>query len=142
MQFEMNVLVVDDYMPARRIVRALLRQMGFQSVDDVGDAESAFAKLQEASYGLIVSDWKMEPVSGLEFLKQVRADENLKLLPFLMVTAAGSSQDVAIAKEAGVTKFVVKPFSLATLSQKVHSALGIKIDVNHSASAPRYFQAL
>jgi len=125
MTLETNVLVVDDYIPVRRSLRYLLRQMGFHSVDDIGDAESALARMQDRSYGLVISDWKMEPVSGLEFLKQVRASENLKNIPFLMVTAAGTTADVVMAKEAGVSNFIVKPFNLTTLRTKIYSVLGV-----------------
>lgn len=125
MTLETNVLVVDDYIPVRRSFRYLLRQMGFHSVDDIGDAESALARMQDRSYGLVISDWKMEPVSGLEFLKQVRASENLKNIPFLMVTAAGTTADVVMAKEAGVSNFIVKPFNLTTLRTKIYSVLGV-----------------
>jgi len=135
MAIEMNVLVVDDYMPIRRSLRYLLRQLGFYSVDDVGDAETALARMQDRPYGLVISDWKMEPVSGLEFLKQVRASENLKSIPFLMVTAAGTSAEVVMAKEAGVSNFIVKPFNLATLKTKIHFVLGTASDPNQMAEA-------
>jgi two-component system chemotaxis response regulator CheY len=122
---ETSVLVVDDYTPMRRAIRALLKQMGFNKIDDAGDAESALEKMRGVPYGLIISDWMMEPVSGLDFLKQVRADRNLKDTPFLMVTAAGTTEEIVAAKEAGVSNYIVKPFSLATLKKKIHSVLGI-----------------
>lgn len=124
MTFEMNVLVVDDYTPYRRTLRCVLQQIGFRSIDDDQDAESALARMQDRSYGLVISDWKMEPVSGLDFLKQVRANENLKDTPFLMVTAAGTAEEVAMAKEAGVSNYIVKPFNLATLRKKIYCVLG------------------
>lgn len=135
MAIEMNVLVVDDYMPIRRSLRYLLRQLGFYSVDDVGDAETALARMQDRSYGLVISDWKMEPVSGLEFLKQVRASKNLNSTPFLMVTAAGTSAEVVMAKEAGVSNFIVKPFNLATLKTKIQFVLGSTGDPNQTVEA-------
>ncbi len=125
MALETNVLLVDDYIPVRRAIRGLLLQMGFRNIDDTGDAESALAMMRDRSYGLIISDWRMEPISGLDFLKQVRADESLKDIPFLMVTAVGTPEEVAVAKEAGATNYIVKPFNLATLKKKVHSLLGI-----------------
>jgi two-component system, chemotaxis family, chemotaxis protein CheY len=131
---EINVLVVDDYLPIRRTLCSLLRQMGFRSIDDIGDAESALAKMKDRPYGLVISDWKMEPVSGLEFLKQVRANEGLKDIPFLMVTAAGTQEEVVMAKEAGVSDFIVKPFNLATLKKKIHSVLGMEHDSNQMAA--------
>ena len=124
MTFEMNVLVVDDYTPYRRTLRCVLQQIGFRSIDDAEDAETALAKMQDRPYGLVISDWKMEPVSGLDFLKQVRANDNLKHTPFLMVTAAGTAEEVAMAKEAGVSNYIVKPFNLATLRKKIYSVLG------------------
>ena len=124
MTFEMNVLVVDDYTPYRRTLRCVLQQIGFRSIDDAEDAETALAKMQDRSYGLVISDWKMEPLSGLDFLKQVRANEKLKDTPFLMVTAAGTAEEVAMAKEAGVSNYIVKPFNLATLRKKIYSVLG------------------
>ena len=124
MTFEMNVLVVDDYTPYRRTLRCVLQQIGFRSIDDAEDAETALAKMQDRPYGLVISDWKMEPVSGLDFLKQVRANDNLKHTPFLMVTAAGTAEEVAMAKEAGVSNYIVKPFNLATLRKKIYCVLG------------------
>jgi len=124
MPFEMNVLLVDDYTPYRRTLRCVLQQIGFRSIDDAEDAESALAKMRDRSYGLVISDWKMEPLSGLDFLKQVRANEKLKDTPFLMVTAAGTAEEVAMAKEAGVSNYIVKPFNLATLRKKIYSVLG------------------
>ena len=137
MSLEMKVLVVDDYAPIRRTLRCLLQQMGFRNIDDLGDAESALAKMQDRSYDLIISDWKMEPVSGLDFLKRVRANENLKSIPFLMVTAAGTTAEVAMAKEAGVSNYIVKPFNLATLRKKIYFVLGLTNDPNQAAEASR-----
>jgi two-component system chemotaxis response regulator CheY len=122
---ETSVLVVDDYTPMRRSLRALLKQIGFDKIDDAGDAESAMEKMRGNPYGLIISDWMMEPVSGLDFLKQVRADASLKDTPFLMVTAVGTTDEIVAAKEAGVSNYIVKPFSLATLRKKIRSVLGI-----------------
>jgi two-component system chemotaxis response regulator CheY len=130
MALEMNVLVVDDYAPIRRSLRCLLQQMRFRNIDDLGDAESALARMRDRSYGLVISDWKMEPVSGLDFLRQVRANENLKSIPFLMVTAAGTTAEVVMAKEAGVSNYIVKPFNLATLRKKIHCVLGLTNDAN------------
>jgi two-component system chemotaxis response regulator CheY len=122
---EKSVIVVDDYTPMRRAIRALLKQIGFDKIDDAGDAESALERMQGNPYGLIISDWMMEPVSGLDFLKQVRADASLKHTPFLMVTAVGTSAEIVAAKEAGVTNYIIKPFSLATLKKKILFTLGI-----------------
>jgi two-component system chemotaxis response regulator CheY len=83
----MNILVVDDYSTMRRIIKNLLKQLGFENVDEASDGVEAFRKCQEKPYGLIVSDWNMQPVTGMELLKQVRADERIKDTPFIMVTA-------------------------------------------------------
>jgi two-component system chemotaxis response regulator CheY len=120
----MRVLVVDDYATMRRIVRNLLQQIGFNNIDDAGDGSSALAKLREGPVGLVVSDWNMEPMSGLQLLREIRADVRLKHLPFLMVTAESKSENVVAAKEAGVSGYIVKPFNAATLKQKLESVIG------------------
>jgi two-component system chemotaxis response regulator CheY len=117
----MSVLVVDDYKTMIRIIRNLLRQIGFQNVDDASDGTEALAKLKEKKYGLIISDWNMEPMTGYELLKQVRADPNLSDIPFIMVTAEAKSENVVAAKNAGVSNYIVKPFNAQTLKGKIES---------------------
>jgi two-component system chemotaxis response regulator CheY len=119
-----RVLVVDDYATMRRIVRNLLQQIGFNNIDEASDGSAALAKLRESSFGLIVSDWNMEPMSGLQLLQEIRADLRLKGLPFIMVTAEGKSENVVAAKQAGVSGYIVKPFNAATLKQKIESVIG------------------
>jgi len=117
----MSVLVVDDYKTMIRIVKNLLKQIGFKDVDDACDGTEALEKLRQKDYGLVISDWNMEPMTGYELLKHVRADENLKHLPFIMVTAEAKSDNVVAAKEAGVSNYIVKPFNAQTLKGKIES---------------------
>ena len=120
----MNILVVDDYNTMRRIIRNLLKQLGFNNVDEAADGGEAFAKMQEKSFQLVISDWNMEPMTGLELLKLVRADEKLKLTPFIMVTAESKPENVIAAKQAGVSNYIVKPFNAETLKTKMTSVIG------------------
>ena len=120
----MNVLVVDDYRTMVRIIGNLLKQLGFNNIDDAADGGEALTKLRRGNFGLIISDWNMEPMSGLDLLKQVRADTRLKSLPFLMVTAESKTENVIAAKEAGVNNYIVKPFNAETLRGKLQAVLG------------------
>lgn len=120
----MKILVVDDYATMRRIVRNLLSQIGFTDVEEAGDGVSALQKLRESKFGLIISDWNMEPMTGLQLLKEIRADAKLAATPFIMVTAESKTENVVAAKEAGVNNYIVKPFNAATLKQKMESVLG------------------
>jgi two-component system chemotaxis response regulator CheY len=119
-----NVLVVDDYATMRRIIKNLLNQIGFNNVDEAADGASALAKLREKAFGLVISDWNMEPMTGLQLLQEVRADAKLKPLPFIMVTAESKTENVVAAKEAGVNNYIVKPFNAETLKKKIESVLG------------------
>jgi two-component system, chemotaxis family, chemotaxis protein CheY len=118
------ILIVDDYNTMRRIVRNLLKQLGFENADEAADGTEAFKKMQEKHYGLIVSDWNMQPMTGLELLKLVRADAKLKETPFIMITAESKPENVMIAKQAGVSNYIVKPFNAETLKQKMTSVFG------------------
>lgn len=120
----MKVLIVDDYKTMLRIVRNLLKQLGFMNVDEATDGSMALQLLRNAPYGLIISDWNMEPMTGLQLLKEVRADPKLKGVPFIMVTAESKSENVIAAKEAGVSNYIVKPFNAETLKTKMSSVLG------------------
>jgi two-component system chemotaxis response regulator CheY len=121
---KMNVLVVDDYSTMRRIIKNLLTQIGFTNVDEADNGASALTKLRERSFGLVISDWNMEPMSGLELLKEVRADVKLKGTPFIMVTAESKTENVVAAKAAGVNNYIVKPFNADTLKTKIESVIG------------------
>jgi two-component system chemotaxis response regulator CheY len=120
----MNVLIVDDYKTMLRIIRNLLKQLGFNNVDEATDGSMALQMLRVGNYGLIISDWNMEPMTGLQLLREVRADAKLKSIPFIMVTAESKSENVIAAKEAGVSNYIVKPFNAETLKTKMVSVLG------------------
>ena len=120
----MPVLVVDDYKTMIRIIRNLLKQLGFSDIDDAADGTEALAKMQQRQYGLVISDWNMEPMTGYELLKEVRSDENLMKTPFIMVTSESKTENVIAAKKAGVNNYIVKPFNAATLSAKINAVFG------------------
>ena len=120
----MNVLVVDDYKSMIRIVRGLLNQLGFNNVDEAMDGPSALSMIRSKDYGLVLSDWNMQPMTGLELLKEVRAEARTKALPFVMVTAEAKAENVVAARQAGVNNYVIKPFTLAVLKQKLTTVLG------------------
>lgn len=120
----MPILIVDDYKTMLRIVRNLLKQLGFNNVDEATDGSQALEKARGKSYGLIISDWNMEPMTGYELLKEVRADGVLKATPFIMVTAESKTDNVIAAKKAGVNNYIVKPFNAATLKTKITAVLG------------------
>ncbi|MCB1491413.1 MAG: response regulator [Rhodobiaceae bacterium] len=115
----MPVLVVDDYKTMVRIIRNLLKQLGFENVDDAADGSEALQRMHERRYGLVISDWNMEPMTGYELLKQVRADESLGRTPFIMITAESKTENVIAAKKAGVNNYIVKPFNAQTLKAKI-----------------------
>ncbi|HUA53051.1 MAG TPA: response regulator [Candidatus Sulfotelmatobacter sp.] len=120
----MNVLIVDDYKTMLRIIRNLLKQLGFDNVDEASDGATALARLREKDFGLVISDWNMEPMTGLQLLKEVRSDAKLAHIPFVMVTAESKTENVIAAKEAGVTNYIVKPFNAETLKQKLIAVFG------------------
>ncbi len=120
----MTVLIVDDYKTMRRIIRNLLKQLGFDNVDEAIDGSEALNKLRSKSYGLVISDWNMEPMTGFQLLKEVRADGKLKETPFIMVTAESKTENVVAAKKAGVNNYIVKPFNAVTLKTKMSSVIG------------------
>ena len=121
----MPVLVVDDYNTMIRIIRNLLKQLGFDDVDDASDGSAALAKMREKKYGLVISDWNMEPMTGYELLRHVRADESLRTTPFIMITAESKTENVIAAKKAGVNNYIVKPFNAETLRTKISSVFGV-----------------
>jgi two-component system chemotaxis response regulator CheY len=115
----MPILIVDDYNTMVRIIRNLLKQLGFQNIDDAPDGTMALQKLRRKSYGLVISDWNMQPMTGYDLLKKVRADPALGKTPFIMVTAESKTENVIAAKKAGVDNYIVKPFNVQTLQQKI-----------------------
>ena len=120
----LDVLIVDDYKTMLRIIRNLLKQIGFENVDEAADGTEALAKLRAKRYGLVISDWNMSPMTGLELLQAVRADAKLATLPFIMITAESKTENVVAAKQAGVSNYIVKPFNAETLQGKIEKVLG------------------
>lgn len=118
-----KVLVVDDYKTMTRIIRNLLKQIDFHDADEAADGHEALAKLRSGQFGLVISDWNMAPMTGLELLKEVRADARLKHLPFIMVTAESKTENVVAAKQAGVSNYIVKPFNAETLRDKIEKVM-------------------
>src|SRR5437879_8659875 len=129
----MSVLVVDDYNTMIRILRNLLKQLGFEDIDEAVDGSTALTKMRGKKYGLVISDWNMEPMTGYDLLKEVRADPGLAQTPFIMVTAESKTENVIAAKKAGVSNYIVKPFNAATLKTKIDAAFG------QAAAEPPYF---
>lgn len=115
----MPVLVVDDYSTMVRIIGNLLKQLGFVEIDDANDGRAALAKMRERKYGLVISDWNMEPMTGYDLLQQVRGDEALADTPFIMITAESKTENIIAAKRAGVSNYIVKPFNAQTLKDKI-----------------------
>ena len=120
----MPILIVDDYKTMLRIIRNLLNQLNFGNVEEASDGVGALQKLRSASFKLVISDWNMEPMTGLQLLREVRADTSLKDTPFIMITAESKTENVIAAKEAGVSNYIVKPFNAETLRNKLVSVLG------------------
>ncbi len=117
----MPVLVVDDSPTMIRIIRNLLRQLGFVDVDDAVDGVTALTKMRAKRYGLVISDWNMESMTGYDFLREVRGDPALQRTPFIIVTAESKAENVIAAKKAGVNNYIVKPFDAQTLKAKINS---------------------
>jgi two-component system, chemotaxis family, chemotaxis protein CheY len=124
MNFDIKVLVVDDFATMRRIVTNVLKQVGFKNISEADDGTTALQLLKKEQFDLVLCDWNMPKMSGLELLKTVRADESLKSLPFVMVTAEAEKQNIIDAVQAGVSNYVVKPFTAETVTQKLEKVLG------------------
>lgn len=123
MNTDMKVLIVDDYNTMLRIIRNLLNQIGFKDVDEALDGTQALEMFNKKDYGMVISDWNMEPMSGYDFLKHVRAGSHNKDVPFIMITAESKTENVIKAKQAGVSNYIVKPFNAETLKGKIESVL-------------------
>ena len=119
----LNVLIVDDYKTMLRIIRNLLKQIDVNNVEEANNGAEALEKLRSKNFGLVISDWNMAPMSGLELLQEVRADNRLKNIPFIMVTAESKVDNVVTAKAAGVSNYIVKPFNAETLREKISKVL-------------------
>ena len=120
----MNILIVDDYKTMLRIIRNLLKQIDFNHVEEASDGTEALEKLRNGQFGLVISDWNMQPMTGLQLLQEVRADTRLKTTPFIMITAESKAENVVAAKQAGVSNYIVKPFNAETLKEKIEKVLG------------------
>ena len=120
----MPILIVDDWQTMLRIMRNLLKQIGFDNVDEAVDGCSALQMLREKDYSLVISNWSMLPMNGLELFKEMRTEANLKDVPFILITAEAGSEAMIAAKEAGVNGYLVKPFNAAMLKSKLVSVLG------------------
>lgn len=116
---DLPILVVDDYRTMLRIIRDLLRQAGFNRIDEATSAAEALEKLEERPFGLVISDWNMQPMTGLDLLDRVRANPHLAKLPFIMITAESKAENVVAAKRAGVDGYIVKPFNAETLKARI-----------------------
>ena len=117
----MSVLVVDDHGTTVRIICKLLWQLGFVNVDDASDGNAALIKLRNKSYGLVISDWTMEPMNGFDLLREVRGDPVLKRTPFILITGESKTENVVAAKKAGVDNYILKPFDAHILKVKIDS---------------------
>lgn len=119
MNKDMKILVVDDFSTMRRIIKNLLRDLGFSNTDEADDGNTALPMLQTGKYDFLVTDWNMPGMTGIDLLRNVRADDNLKSLPVLMVTAEAKRDQIVAAAQAGVNGYVVKPFTAAVLKEKI-----------------------
>jgi two-component system, chemotaxis family, chemotaxis protein CheY len=124
MDLSMKILIVDDFATMRRIMKNILKQIGFTNIIEADDGTTALAELQKTAVDLIISDWNMPKMTGLDLLKAVRSTPNLKDLPFLMVTAEAQKQNVIDAVQAGVSNYVVKPFTAEAISDKLKKIFG------------------
>ena len=120
----LKILIVDDYNTMLRILANLLKQLSFSNVDTAMDGTEALSKLRSDTFGLVISDWNMEPMTGIELLREVRGDDKLKHLPFIMITAESKTENVIAAQQAGVSNYIVNPFNAETLKGKMASVLG------------------
>ncbi|MBW4789618.1 MULTISPECIES: chemotaxis response regulator CheY [Alcaligenes] len=119
-QKNIKILVVDDFPTMRRIIKNLLKDLGYENVDEAEDGQMGLEKLRNGNFEFVVSDWNMPNLDGLEMLKQIRADANLASLPVLMVTAEAKKENIIAAAQAGANGYVVKPFTAATLEEKLN----------------------
>lgn len=122
--YNMSILIVDDYKTMLRIIRNLLRQLNFTNVEEAMDGTEALHMLEQKDIQLIISDWNMEPMTGLQLLREVRKSDKFKHIPFIMITAESKAENVVAAKQAGVSNYIVKPFNAETLKAKLSSVLG------------------
>jgi two-component system chemotaxis response regulator CheY len=124
MDKNMKILIVDDFSTMRRIIKNILRQLGFNNVQEADDGATAWPKLQSEPFDLVITDWNMPKMSGLELLKNIRNDENLKDIPVLMVTAEALKENIIEAVKAGVSNYIIKPFTAETMQEKLEKIFG------------------
>jgi two-component system chemotaxis response regulator CheY len=115
----MKILVVDDFSTMRRIIKNLLKDLGFSNIQEADDGSTALPMLQQGDFDFVVTDWNMPGMQGIDLLRNIRSDDNLKHLPVLMVTAEAKKEQIVAAAQAGVNGYVVKPFTAATLKEKL-----------------------
>ncbi|MCW8934397.1 MAG: chemotaxis response regulator CheY [Gammaproteobacteria bacterium] len=119
MDKNMKILIVDDFSTMRRIIKNLLRDLGFNNTDEADDGQTGLPKLQSGNFDFLVTDWNMPGMTGIDLLRAVRADEKLKTLPVLMVTAEAKKEQIVLAAQEGVNGYIVKPFTAQTLKEKI-----------------------
>ncbi|EDQ00675.1 chemotaxis response regulator CheY [Shewanella benthica] len=119
MDKNMKILIVDDFSTMRRIIKNLLRDLGFSNTQEADDGTTALPMLQKGNFDFVVTDWNMPGMQGIDLLKAIRADDQLKNIPVLMVTAEAKREQIIAAAQAGVNGYVVKPFTAATLKEKL-----------------------
>ncbi|MCD6292807.1 MAG: chemotaxis response regulator CheY [Deltaproteobacteria bacterium] len=124
MDKNMKIIVVDDFSTMRRIIKNILRQLGFNNVQEADDGSTAWPKIQAEPFDLIITDWNMPKMSGLDLLKNIRNDENLKDTPVLMVTAEALKENIIEAVKAGVSNYIIKPFTAETMQEKMEKIFG------------------
>ncbi|MEL0036550.1 MAG: chemotaxis response regulator CheY, partial [Gammaproteobacteria bacterium] len=116
---DMKILIVDDFSTMRRIIKNLLRDLGFTNTSEADDGQTALPMLQQGNFDFLITDWNMPGMEGIELLKRVRADDNLKSMPVLLVTAEAKKEQIVEAAQAGVNGYIVKPFTAGTLKEKI-----------------------
>ncbi len=121
---DMKILIVDDFKTMLKVIENLLKQLGFKNIDEATDGVKALEKMKEKKYDLVLSDWNMEPITGLDLLKSIRANPDLKATPVVLITAESKVENVIAAKQAGVNNYIVKPFNAVTLKEKLVTVLG------------------
>ncbi len=124
--YNMKILIVDDFSTMRRIEKNILKHIGYTNIDEAGDGSEALQKLRAKKYDFIISDWNMPIMEGIELLRAVRADESLKHLPFLMVTAEAEKASVLLAIKEGVSNYIVKPFTEDVIKAKIEQIFNKK----------------
>jgi len=124
MDLNMKVLIVDDFATMRRILRNILKQIGFNNISEADDGKTALKELKKEKFDLVLCDWNMPEMSGIELLNEVKSDDKLKDTPFVMVTAEAQKDNIVEAVKAGVSNYVVKPFTAETISEKLNKVFG------------------